>query len=426
MESLAIFGGDPVLSKPLAPFRRIGAEEQAAAERVLRSGELSGFIGAPGKGFDGGAEVQALEAEWRKKFGVAHAISMNSATSGLIAAIGAARIGPGDEVILPPWTMSATAMAPLIYGGIPVFADIEPETFCIDPGRVREAITEKTRAIVAVNLFGHPARLAELRGIAEQHGLILIEDNAQAPLATEAGRHAGAIGHIGVFSLNRHKHIQTGEGGIVVTDDDDLAQRLALIRNHGENLVEELGIEDPVNLVGFNFRLTEIAAAIGRAQLEKLEAIVAERERYAKALTAGLAELPGITPPVVREGCRHVYYVWPARFDAATTGVSRAAFVRALAAEGFPANPGYVKPLYRLPLFQRKLAFGRDGSPFSLSERSYEGDLCPVTERMHGREELGFGLCSFDLSDDLVEKLVRAFRKVYENRAALANLDDAA
>jgi dTDP-4-amino-4,6-dideoxygalactose transaminase len=426
MESLAIFGGKPVLAEPLSPFNRIGAEERAAAERVLDGGMLSGFIGAPGEGFDGGTEVQALEAEWRKKFGVPHAVSVNSATSGLYAAIGAARIGPGDEVIVPPWTMSATAMAPLIYGAIPVFADIEPETFGLDPARVREAITEKTRAIIAVNLFGHPARLAELRAIADEHGLILIEDNAQAPLATEAGRYAGTIGHIGVFSLNRHKHIQCGEGGMVVTDDENIAQRLALIRNHGENLVEEFGIKDPVNLIGFNFRLTEISAAIGRIQLEKLEGIVAEREHYAKLLTEGLGDLPGITPPVVREDCRHVYYVWPARYDAKAVGVSRTAFTQALAAEGFPANPGYVAPLYRLPVFQKKLAFGAEGYPFTLSQRSYNGKLCPVTERMHEHEELGLGICSFDLSDELIEKLILAFRKVYENRAALANLDDAA
>src|SRR5262249_5209652 len=157
--------------------------------------------------------------------------SINSATSGLMAAMGAAGISPGDEVIMPPFTMSATAMAPLTYGGIPVFVDIEPDTFCLDLDAVRAAIGARTRAVLAVNLFGHPARLHELRALCDEHGLKLIEDNAQAMLAEEHGRYAGTIGHIGVFSLNYHKHIHSGEGGICTTDDERLARRLQQIRN---------------------------------------------------------------------------------------------------------------------------------------------------------------------------------------------------
>ncbi len=426
MSKLALLGGRPQIAEPLMPFNRIGEEERAAVERVLQGGVLSGFIGAPGPEFDGGPEVLALEEDWRRTFGVRHAVTVNSATSGLYAAIGAARVGPGDEVILPPYTMSATAMAPLVYGGIPVFADIEPETFTIDPACVRQAITGKTRAILAVNLFGHPARLRELLAIADENGLILVEDNAQAPLASEDGRWAGTVGHIGVFSLNRHKHIQTGEGGVVVTDDDDLALRLRLIRNHGENLIEAFGVEDLTNLVGFNYRLTEIAAAIGRAQLTKAETIVDERIGYATRLTEALCDLPGITPPVVREGCRHVYYVWPARYDAQVVGASRDAFARALAAEGVPINQGYVKPLHLLPLFRRRIAIGCQGFPFDVTDRTYAPGLCPVAERMHEKEELGFGICVFELSDAVVEELIAAFRKVYEHRTRLAGLDDAA
>ncbi len=426
MSKLAILGGEPEISEPMAPFNRIGEEERAAAERVLKGGVLSGFIGAPGPEFDGGPEVLALEEAWCEAFGVRHAVTVNSATSGLYAAMGAARVGPGDEVILPPYTMSATVMAPLIYGGIPVFADIEPETFNIDPACVRQAITDKTRAILAVNLFGHPARLRELRAIADENGLILVEDNAQAPLASEDGRWAGTVGHIGVFSLNVHKHIQTGEGGVVVTDDDDLALRLRLIRNHGENLIEAFAVEDLTNLVGFNYRLTEVAAAIALAQLAKLSGIVDEWIGHANGLTDGLSDLPGITPPVVRQGCRHVYYVWPARFDAQVVGVSRHAFARALAAEGMPIDQGYVTPLHLLPLFRHRVAIGRQGYPFNLTDRTYDHGLCPVAERMHETEELGFGICAFELSEAIVDKLIAAFRKVYERRDRLAGLDDTA
>ena len=423
MTQLAILNGKPEITRPLAFFNRIGEEECAAAQRVLKRGVLSGFIGAPGPDFDGGPEVQALEVAWREKFHVRYAVSVNSATSGLYAAIGAAGVGPGDEVIVPPYTMSATAMAPLVYGAVPVFADIEPETFCIDLDAVRSLITPKTRAIIAVNLFGHPARLHELRALANEQGLILIEDNAQAPLATENGRYAGTIGHIGVFSLNRHKHIQTGEGGVCTTDDDALALRLRLIRNHGENLTEHYGIDDLANLVGFNYRLNELSAAVGLSQLEKSEAIIAEREAYARRLSDGVSGLPGLTPPAVRAGCRHVYYVWPARYDAATVGVPRHIFAKALKAEGVPMDEGYVKPLYLLPVFQRRIAFGGKGFPFDLTDQHYPPGLCPVCERLHFQEELGFGICSFELSDALVDAIVRVFHKVYDNRIELQRIE---
>lgn len=414
MSGLAILGGDPVIAEPLRPFSRIGEEEVSAAVDVIRNGELSGFVGAPGPEFDGGAMVHELEARWRARFGINHAISVNSATSGLYAAVGAAGIGRGDEVIVPPYTMSATAMAPLVYGADAVFADIEPETFCLDPARVLDAITERTRAIIAVNLFGHPAKLAELRTLADKHGLVLIEDNAQAPLAHEDGQLAGTIGHIGVFSLNRHKHIQTGEGGICVTNDATLALRLRLIRNHGENLTDHYEIPDAANLIGFNYRLTELSAAIGLCQLEKSEAIVNEREHLAQRLSAALDGLPGLTPPTVREGCRHTYYAWPARYDAEATGISRDTFARALAAEGVPMNQGYVEPLYLLPIFQQRAAKG---------DAHYPKGFCPFTEKMHFAEELGFGICSFELTDTLIDHIAGAFHKVHEGRDELRALD---
>jgi perosamine synthetase len=426
MSKLAILGGKPEIVEPLVPFNRIADAERTAALRVLDGGVLSGFIGAPGPDFHGGPEVRALEEAWCEAFGVAHSVTVNSATSGLYATVGAVGVGPGDEVIVPPYTMSATAMAPLIYGGIPVFADIEPETFGLDPVQVRRAITPKTRAIIAVNLFGHPARLHELYAIAEEHGLTMIEDNAQAPLASEYGRLAGTIGHIGVFSLNRHKHIQTGEGGVCVTNDGRLAERLRLIRNHGENLVEDMAVNDLSNLVGFNYRMTELAAAIGLCQLEKAPEIIAERTAYARRLSAGVKDLPGITVPVERDQCQHVYYVWALRFDAKMVGISRDVFTQALAAEGFPLNQGYVNPLYRLPIFQQRTAIGQHGFPFNLSDRRYDDGLCPVCEKMHEQGELGFGLCTFELSDDVVDRLTAAFRKVYDNRDDLAQANSVA
>ena len=417
--TLALLGGTPVINAPLEPYNKIGVEERDAARAVIDTGVLSGFVGAPCEEFDGGPKVQALEAAWCKKFNVKHAVSVNSATSGLYAAIGAAGIGPGDEVIVPPYTMSATAMAPLIYGAIPVFVDIEAETFCLDPILVEAAITPRTRAILAVNLFGHPAHLHDLRRIADRHGLILIEDNAQGPLATENGVFAGTIGHIGVFSLNRHKHIQTGEGGVCTTNDQALARKLELIRNHGENLVEHDAMDDITNMVGFNYRLTEISAAIGLAQLDKADAIVDERVAYADQLSGLVQGLDGITAPIVQTDCRHVYYVWAARIDESVIGVNRDLFVKALNAEGFPSPGGYLQPLYKLPVFQKRHAIGREGFPFNLSSRRYDGALCPTCEDIESRSIVTFDICSYQLSSACIERLGEIVHKVHSQRDAL-------
>jgi perosamine synthetase len=420
VDRLALLGGEPVVRGPLPRYTSVGAAEADAVRDVVASGSLSGFYGSPGAQFLGGPIVREFEASWSRRFGIEHIVSVNSATSGLVAAMGAVGVGPGDEVIVPPYTMSATAVAPLAYGGIPVFADVEAETFCLDPAAVARALSPRTKAIIAVNLFGHPARLAELRALADRHGVALVEDNAQGPLATEAGRYAGTIGHIGVFSLNYHKHIHTGEGGMCVTRDEALANRLRLIRNHGENVVEAWGVDDLTNMIGFNHRMTELSAAVGLVQLRDADRHVEARERLARRLTEGLSGLEGVTVPVVRQGCRHVYYVWAARLDRAALGVTRDLFARALVAEGIPCSSGYVRPLYLLPLFQRRIALGRAGFPFNLSEVRYERGLCPTVEALHYEQLIGFEICTYEPTDQTADLVIRAFRKVHANRQALA------
>jgi perosamine synthetase len=325
-------------------------------------------------------------------------------------------VGPGDEVILSPYTMSATAMAPLGYGAIPVFADIEPETFGLDPACVEAAITPRTRAILVTNIFGHAARLQELKALADKHDLYMIEDNAQAPLGTdESGGYCGTIGHIGIFSLNYHKHIHTGEGGICTTNDDNLAQRLAMVRNHAEAVVEPSGIADLTNMYGMNYRMTELSAAIGLVQLEDIDIHVSRRETLAQALSEAASSIDGVTPPVVRDECRHVYYVWAAQVEAAVLGVSRTRFSQALAAEGVPNFEGYLMPLYKLPIFQKRIAMGRDGFPFNQSDVTYEDGMCPVVEDMKFNKMLGFEPCVYDMSDADIKMVQDAIYKVGEN-----------
>jgi len=423
MGDLAILGGRPVVEGGMKPFNRIGEAEKAAVMAVLDSGDLSGFMGSNNPGFFGGTYVRRLEEAWAECFGCRHAISVNSNTSGLIAAMGAVGISPGDEVIVPPMTMSATVIAPIIYGGLPVFVDVEDETFCLDVDKVRAAVTPWTRVILAVNLFGHPARLHELRKLADEKNLYLVEDNAQGPLASEAGRMAGTIGHIGVFSLNRHKHIQTGEGGICTTDDDNLAQRLQMIRNHGQNLIEAVGVTDLTNMIGMNLRLTEISAAVGLAQLDRADDIVTERQGQAEFLSHGIAGLDGLTAPAVRDGCRHVYYVWCPKYDRESVGASRGLFTKALIAEGVPLNEGYCPPLYNLPVFQKHKAIGRDGWPFTEASPRYSPGLCPVAERLWASDLLEFGNCTYAPTPEQRRQIVDAFHKVFEQREALRDLE---
>lgn len=418
-DTLAILGGKPCLSTPLQPFVPHQQEDAMAAAEVIKSGLLSDFLGSPGEKFYGGQQVRRLEEKWQALFSVKHAISVNSATSGLIAAMGAIGISPGDEVIVPPYTMSASAMAPLFYGGIPVFVDIEDETFCLALDKVAAAITPRTKAILVVNLFGHPARLRALRALADKHKIALIEDNAQAVCAKEHDRWAGTIGHLGIFSFNVHKHLNIGEGGMVVTNDPNLAQRLQLIRNHGENIVEWLEVADLTNLMGYNFRLSEVHAAIGLQQVSRLGYLTERAANIGASLSQGLKDLPGLQVPVVRHGCTHQYFMWSCCLDAAQLGMSRKLFCQALQAEGVPISAGYVKPLYYLPIFQQRQALGRDGFPFNLSDVSYEPGLCPVTESLHFERLIQFQPVSWDVSAQQCQQIINAFCKVYEHRHAL-------
>ncbi len=386
MSKLALFGGTPLRSAPFPPYNPIGEEEKARVLGVLDSGLLSGFIAAPGEHFLGGPEVRELEEIACEMTGAKFAVSMNSATSALYAAVGAAGLSPGDEMIVTPYTMSASATAALAWGAIPVFADIDPETFCLDPAAVEALLSERTRAIMAVDLFGHPADFAALKQLARKHDLILIEDAAQAPMASLDGARAGTLGHMGVLSLNRHKHIHCGEGGIALTDDPDLARRLQLIRNHGEVVVEPG--ENLTNMIGQNYRMTEVHAAIAIEQMKKLPGLVERRQEQAGEISRALAGHPLLIPPVVRDGASHAYYVYATRFLwRENPAISRHVLARALSAEGLPTTAGYVTPLYQLPIYQQRAGMGDDGWPFSLAPHvDYTTCACPVVERMEEQE----------------------------------------
>jgi len=422
-KTLAILGGTPLRPAGQQPYNTIGDREKAAVMEVLDSGELSGFVASAGEGFHGGIQVQALETAFRKHFDVKHAIAVNSATSALHCATAAMGIGPSDEVIVTPYTMSASATSILMTGAVPIFADIEDETFGLDPRSVRANLTPHTKGIMAVNIFGHPARLAPLQEIADEHGLFLIEDNAQAPDALYHGRKTGTIGDCGIFSLNRHKVMQSGEGGILITDDDKIALKASLIRNHGEVIVAEMGVDDIVNTVGLNYRMTEMEAAVARVQFDRLPELNDWRIGNALRMSEGLSSISGITPPVVADDCSHVFYLYCMRYDEKTVGLPRDLFCRAVAAEGFYVREGYIKPIYLEPMYQRKIALGPDGFPFTANPRnanlSYERGICPVAERMQDKELVLTTAFLPPNTDEDVDLFIAACHRVIDSRDAL-------
>jgi perosamine synthetase len=424
MAKLAINGGTPIRTELFPAYNTIGIEEKEAVMKVLDSGNLSQYLGAWHSDFLGGPTVKEFEKNWAKSFGVKHAVSLNSNTSGLFTSMGAIGIVPGDEVIVSPYTMSASAIAPLVYGGVPVFADIDPVTFCMDPSSIEERITSRTKAIIVVHIFGHPADMDAIMAIAKKHKLYVIEDCAQAPMGKYKGKFVGSIGDIGVFSLNYHKHIHTGEGGVITTNNDTLADRCQLIRNHAENITGPREIEDLTNLIGFNYRMTEIESAIGNQQLKKLSGLVDDRLKNVAFLNRELSKFNALTIQSEQPtGSVHTYYLYPIKFNKEIAGVDRNTFVNAIKAEIPSAvlretapliGAGYVKPLYLQPIYQKKAAWAFNPE-LCKNPPSYELGTCKVAEQMHFHELITHEYMRPGMTERDMMDFIDAFAKVFEN-----------
>ncbi len=423
---LALLGGTPSISVDLEDYTVFQEDDVLVATSVLRSGKLSQFVGAKGEYFLGGPYVKSLESNWGIRFGTEFSVSCNSWTSGLWLAIGALDIEPGSEVIVSSWTMAATATTILHWNLIPVFADIDPNSFNLDPVDVERRISSRTRAIVSPDIFGQSADIESLKAICLKYDLNLVSDTAQSPGATRNGYLAGTASDIGGFSLNYHKHIHSGEGGIAVTNSANLAERMQLLRNHGEVVVGDLVNPDAYfGILGMNLRMGEIEAAIAENQLSKLSPAIQSRRWAAEYFSDLISKLPGLETPAVTSGNEHVYYVYGIKVDSELLGVSNKDIVAALKAEGVPAIQAGYQNVHKLPLFSKQLTYRNNPLPYSLLSDERRKELLnthlPISERLHNSEFIGINWCAKNFSDSDVELLAGAFTKVWSNLAELSN-----
>lgn len=421
MSDLAINGGTPVRTKPWLDNFTTGEEEKRAVLEVLDGGYMSLFEGShfptPPFRSDGGPWVRKFEALAGEMIPSKHVVSVNSATSGLTAAAGAIGIGFGDEMILPCTTMSACPMAAMTYGAIPIFADLDPDTMGISPASIREKISPRTKAIMVVHLFGVPCDMDEIMAIAREHDLKVIEDCAQAWGAKYKGKPIGTFGDVGVFSFNVNKTIQSGEGGVCVTADADLAYRMQLIRNHAEVVADGARYDNLVNMVGFNFRMTELVAAVAYEQLKKLKPLNEKRMELVGRLADGLRKFDCIEGPFYREDCESTYYVYPFRFKAENlNNTSVVDFVAAVNAEGMDFVTQYGRPLYLQSVYQTRTAF-KHGYPWAApenkdSQADYAPGSCPIAERMSTNETVINERVRPPHDTDDIDDMIRAVEKV--------------
>ena len=396
-QQLAIYGGEPVRANNLPYGRQTMTEEDIeSVVEVLRSDWLTT-----------GPKVREFEEAVADFAGTRYAVAFSSGTAALHGAAFAAGLEAGDEAITTPMTFCATANCVLYMGAKPVFADIVPDTLNIDTDKVAELITPRTKAILPVDFAGHPVDLDVILELADQHGLIVIEDAAHALGAEYQGKKVGGISHMTMFSLHPVKHITTGEGGIITTNDPYLAQRLKMFRTHGIDPDRRLNQADTdgswfyeMTELGFNYRLTDIGSALGLSQLKRLPELVSRRREIAAEYSEQLKDVPGIVLPVENQDRFSSWHIYTIRLDTAKLNVGRREVFEALRAENIGVNVHYI-PVHLHPYYRDKFGYAR-------------GDY-PIAEDCYDRL---ITLPLFpDMSESDVDDVVKATKKVFENYA---------
>ncbi len=365
----AIAGGKPIKTTAYTKLPRYGEEELNELREAFSAGTLF---------YAQGKKVTELEKQFAAKHGAKFGIACSSGTASIHAAVMAAGISPDDEVIVSPITDMGTILPVLWQGAVPVFVDLDPQTYNLSPAAVEKAITPKTKAIIAVHLAGNACDLRALNAITDKHKIMLIEDCAQAHGTTYDGKRVGTVGAIGCYSYNEFKHIACGDGGVILTNDESIAKKLRLStdkcydRSPGAN-------QRNATFMANNYRMTELQGAVALAQLRKLDSIIARRQSWCGRLTQQLGTLPGVQLPKVAEHGTHSYWFYIMRVDAAKLGADADQFAAALKAEGVPAAAHYItKPIYKYPLFLNHSAFDHGPHPFVRVD--YSKVSCPTAE----------------------------------------------
>jgi dTDP-4-amino-4,6-dideoxygalactose transaminase len=418
LSQLAILGGRktvdlPTLEWPVEFLKRYGQREADAVAAVIKRGIVWGTF-AP--------EISAFEREFAEYTGVKYAIFMSSGTAALHCAMAAAGVQPGDEVITSPHTFVGSASCILQQGAIPVFADIDDRTYTLDPSSVEARITKATKAIEPVHIYGLPTDMDAMQKIADCHNLVVVEDACQAHGAEYKGKKVGSIGAMGAFSFNGTKNMQTGEGGMFVTNSDEYATTSEKVRIFGESL--RPGVPRPYMAggMGWNYKSNEITAAFGRVQLARLDETNKARIEMSEFLTNRIKKLAGLVPPFIPEYAKSVYHYYKIRVAPSKVGSKlsprefRDRLVVALQAEGVKAAIWCARPIYMQPVFQMREGWGKGfpwKSPYVGRDVSYPQGLCPVAERISNE--------TFNLSLhppnglELMEEYAEAFEKVIDH-----------
>lgn len=412
-ETLAIHGGPKTKTTPFGTGKRFGFDE---AKELLEALEQNTLF------YHFGKKVKKFLSDFNELYGVKYSVATTSGTASIHVALGAAGVTVGDEVITSPITDQGTLIGILYQNAIPVFADLDPNTYNMDPKSIEARITPRTKAILVVHLAGNPADMDAIMEIARRHNVKVIEDCAQSYLTKYKGRLAGTIGDYGCFSTNDFKHMSTGDGGIVTVNSGDEQDFLAThafadknFKRFGDTVQKELHYVAP------NYRMTELQGAVGIAQLKKLPWICEQRHKYGDRISEGIAGLPGIEPHKVEPDNYGTYWFYMLRIDESKLTCTRKEFSAALAAEGIPNSAGYIASvMYMQPLFQKRQAYLGSHFPFDITGITYEEGLCPNAEAIL-ETAIRLNVNEFYSEQD-IEETVRAIRKVANHFAKVPAL----
>ena len=438
---LAIMGGKPVRKKPFPKSYFTDEEEIRLTNEALNNKVYSRYVGGTRSDIEkililkskdtfkynlpywnqlGGEMVRKFEKNFAEYHDIDYAIAVNSATSGLMAVLGALNLEPGSEVLIPAYSFSATALSCIAMNCVPKFVDIELRTYCISVSELEKKISKNTKAILVVHLLGNCADIDEIQKIANKFDLPIIEDCAQSIGVSYKEKLTGTMGSAGVFSFQETKNIMTGEGGMIITKDPKIAKKCRLIRNHGENVAQEDWLQEELtNLIGYNFRMTELTAALGIAQLKKLDHLNKVRKENVEYLNSKLRKFEAISPPHIEDGVDYIPHMLAYQYNSEMTGIPRKVILKALKDEGIICSFGYAKPMYGLAMFQKQIAFGSKGWPFSAhADRDSLGyDRCnyPNTEWLVNKGFLFIYGFNYPSTQQDMDDIVDAFEKVFGN-----------